>query len=80
MLDSFNTMSGSNPPISILAFADSVLGLHNLYNWQCKILLRYEAGDQTAPACANFTGKTSIIFQFVPCGPCGPSHAQESCT
>lgn len=44
--------------ISILAFADSVLGIRP-YDWQCRILLNYEAGHQTAAACANFTGKTS---------------------
>src|SRR5260370_17322778 len=30
-------------PIPILLFADSVLGIQ-LYDWQCKILLNYEAG------------------------------------
>jgi hypothetical protein len=48
-------------PISILLFADSILGVHP-YDWQCKILLNYEAGHQTAAACANFTGKTSTVF------------------
>jgi hypothetical protein len=47
--------------ISILPFAYSVLGLR-LYDWQCQILLNYEAGNQTAAACANGTGKTSVIF------------------
>jgi len=32
------------------------------YDWQCQILLNYEAGFQTAAACANFTGKTSTLF------------------
>src|SRR5258708_6002838 len=49
-------------PISILIFADSILGIKTLYDWQCKILLNYEAGNQTAAACANFTGKTSTVF------------------
>jgi hypothetical protein len=49
-------------PISILIFADSILGIKTLYDWQCKILLNYEAGHQTAAACANFTGKTSTVF------------------
>lgn len=51
-----------NPrPISILLFADSILGIRP-YDWQCRILLNYEAGNQTAAACANFTGKTSTVF------------------
>jgi hypothetical protein len=33
----------SGQPISILLFADGVLGIHP-YDWQCKILLNYEAG------------------------------------
>ena len=49
-------------PISILLFADSILGIKTLYDWQAKILLNYEAGNQTAAACANFTGKTSTVF------------------
>ena len=48
-------------PISILLFADSILGVQP-YDWQCKILLNYEAGYPTAAACANFTGKTSTVF------------------
>jgi hypothetical protein len=48
--------------ISILIFADSILGIKTLCDWQCKILLNYEAGRQTAAACANFTGKTSTVF------------------
>jgi phage terminase large subunit len=51
----------SNPPIPILLFADSILGIQP-YDWQCHILLNYEAGKQTAAACANFTGKTSTVF------------------
>src|SRR6516164_2087647 len=59
-------MSGPNgkaraPKIPILLFADSILGIQP-YNWQCQILLNYEAGFQTAAACANFTGKTSVLF------------------
>jgi phage terminase large subunit len=48
------------PLISILDFA-YLLGFR-LYDWQCQILLRYEAGDPTAAACANYTGKTGVIF------------------
>jgi len=51
----------SGQPISILLFADSILGVHP-YDWQSKILLNYEAGHQTAAACANFTGKTSTLL------------------
>jgi phage terminase large subunit len=29
---------------------------------QCKLLLNYQAGNPTAAACANFTGKTSTVF------------------
>jgi hypothetical protein len=47
--------------IPILLFADSILGIQP-YNWQCQILLNYEAGFPTAAACANYTGKTSIVF------------------
>ena len=59
-------MSGPNgkapaPKIPILLFADSVLGIQP-YDWQCQILLNYEAGFPTAAACANFTGKTSTVF------------------
>src|SRR6266567_6184624 len=49
-------------PIPILLFADSILGVKSLYDWQAQILFNYEAGNQTAAACANFTGKTSTIF------------------
>src|ERR1700751_6080422 len=48
------------PLISILDFGWK-LGFR-LYDWQARILLRYEAGDPTAAACANYTGKTSVIF------------------
>jgi phage terminase large subunit len=54
-------VSGTNEPIPILIFADSILGIHP-YNWQTQILLNYEAGNPTAAACANFTGKTSTVF------------------
>src|ERR1700716_688642 len=54
-------MDFSKQPIPILLFADSILGFRP-YDWQCKILLNYEAGNQTAAACANFTGKTSTVF------------------
>src|SRR5712664_3159669 len=48
-------------PVPILAFADSVLGIQP-YPWQSRILLNYQAGNRTAAACANNTGKTSTIF------------------
>jgi phage terminase large subunit len=51
----------SNTAIPILLFADSICGVQ-LYDWQARILLNYEAGNPTAAACANFTGKTSTIF------------------
>ena len=47
--------------VPILEFAYRI-GFTNFYDWQCKILLRYEAGEPTAAACANYTGKTSVIF------------------
>src|SRR5258707_3246716 len=53
--------SADKPKIPILLFADSILGIQP-YDWQCKILLNYKAGNQTAAACANFTGKTSTVF------------------
>ncbi len=49
------------PQISILAFADSVLGIQP-YDWQSRILLNYEASNRVAAACANNTGKTSLLF------------------
>jgi hypothetical protein len=51
--------------VSILDFAYRI-GFTNLYDWQSRILLRYEAGESVAAACANYTGKTSIVF--VICG------------
>jgi phage terminase large subunit len=51
----------SGQPIPILLFAESILGIRP-YDWQCHILLNYEAGNQIAAACANFTGKTSTVF------------------
>jgi phage terminase large subunit len=54
-------MDVSKQPIPILLFADSILGIRP-YDWQSQILLNYEAGHQTAAACANFTGKTSTVF------------------
>src|SRR5258708_35026651 len=48
-------------PIPILLFSESILGIRP-YDWQCHILLNYEAGNPTAAACANFTGKTSTVF------------------
>jgi len=47
--------------IGILDFAYK-LGFTSLYDWQAKILLRYEACDRVAAACANNTGKTSTLF------------------
>ena len=46
--------------VPILDFAYRI-GFKSLYDWQYRILLRYEAGDPTAAACANYTGKTSVI-------------------
>ena len=56
-----NLRAVDNSNVSILAFADSVLGIQP-YDWQSRILLNYEAGCPTAAACANFTGKTSTVF------------------
>src|ERR1700747_736907 len=53
--------TADKPKIPILLFAHSLLGIRP-YDWQSKILLNYEAGYQTAAACANFTGKTSTVF------------------
>jgi hypothetical protein len=53
--------TADRPTIPILLFAESILGIRP-YDWQCKILLNYEARNQTAAACANFTGKTSTVF------------------
>ena len=47
--------------IPILFFADDILGIH-LHDWQCRILLNYEAGHPTAAAGANFSGKTSTVI------------------
>jgi hypothetical protein len=47
--------------VSILDFAYRI-GFTNLYDWQARILLRYETGEPTAAACANYTGKTSVVF------------------
>jgi phage terminase large subunit len=49
-------------PISILLFADSILGIKTLYDWQCRCLLSFESGNPTALQAANFTGKTSTIY------------------
>src|SRR6478672_7476055 len=49
------------PAILTLFFADDVLGIHP-YDWQCRILLNYEAGHPVAAAAANFSGKTSTVF------------------
>ena len=46
--------------ISILDFA-YLLGFR-LYDWQSRTLLRYEAGERTAVAACNFSGKTSVVF------------------
>jgi hypothetical protein len=58
---SLRASSADKPKIPILLFAESILGIRP-YDWQCHILLNYEAGKQTAAACANFTGKTSTVF------------------
>jgi hypothetical protein len=47
--------------VSILDFAYRI-GFTNLYDWQARILLRYEAGESTTAACANYSGKTSVLF------------------
>jgi len=47
--------------VSILEFAYRI-GFTNLYDWQARILLRYEGGEPTAAACANYSGKTSVVF------------------
>jgi len=47
--------------VPILEFAYRI-GFTNLYDWQAKVLLRYEAGEPVAAACANYPGKTSVIF------------------
>src|SRR3981081_3064270 len=54
-------MDVSKQPIPILLFADTIRVVRS-YDWQSKILLNYEAGNQTAAACANFTRKTSTVF------------------
>jgi hypothetical protein len=46
----------SGQPIPILLFADSILGVQP-YDWQCKILLNYEAGNQTAARLRQFHRK-----------------------
>lgn len=51
----------TEPSIPILFFADEILGVQP-YDWQCRILLNYEAGHPTAAAAANFSGKTSTVF------------------
>jgi hypothetical protein len=47
--------------IPILEFAYRI-GFTNLYDWQCRVLLRYEAGEPVALAACNYSGKTSTIF------------------
>jgi hypothetical protein len=54
-------MNGQRLPIPILIFAGSVLGIRP-YNWQAKVLLSLESGNQTTAACCNNAGKTSTIF------------------
>ena len=49
-----------NKIVSILNFAWQ-LGFE-LYDWQAKVLLRYEAGDRTALCASNFSGKTGVVF------------------
>jgi hypothetical protein len=46
--------------ISILDFA-YLLGFR-LYDWQVKVLLRFEQGERTAVAACNFSGKTNVVF------------------
>jgi len=38
------------------------LGFTNLYDWQARVLLRYEGGEPVALAACNFSGKTSVVF------------------
>ena len=47
--------------IPILEFAYRV-GFTNLYDWQARVLLRYEAGEPVALAACNYSGKTSTVF------------------
>jgi phage terminase large subunit len=49
-------------PISILLFADSILGIKTLYDWQCNALLSFESGKPTAIAVCNNGGKTSTVY------------------
>jgi hypothetical protein len=42
-------MDGDKQPIPILLFAESILGIRP-YDWQCHILLNYEAGRNLEPA------------------------------
>jgi hypothetical protein len=48
-------------PIPIIVWAASVLKI-DVYDWQANILMDFERGNQTAAACANFTGKTGCLF------------------
>jgi hypothetical protein len=66
-------------PIPILLFADSILGIRP-YDWQANILLNYEAGYQTAAACADFTGKLPPFFRSLRSGPSTISRALALCT
>jgi hypothetical protein len=61
-------MTAPKPSIPILFFADEVLRIQP-YDWQCKILLNYEAGHPVAAAAANFSGKTSTCSRSALCGP-----------
>jgi hypothetical protein len=54
-------VSNTNKPIPILLFADSICNV-KLYDWQANVLLSFEAGNPTAAAACNFSGKTSTIF------------------
>jgi hypothetical protein len=47
--------------IPILLFAEDGIGIQP-YDWQCQILLSFEAGFPTAAAACNFSGKTSMLF------------------
>jgi len=47
------------PSIPILFFADDVLGIHP-YDWQCRILLNYEAG--TSIFRIGVMGKGDLAF------------------
>jgi hypothetical protein len=58
----------SKARIPILLFADSVLGIQ-LYDWQCRILLNYEAGHQRQPRAPILQAKPRPCFPLPLSGP-----------